>query len=107
MLTQEERKVILFLIIVALIGIGINFLVKKYSKLEIVNYLNQDISKLNLNKANKEMLIGIKGIGEKLAQRIIEYRNKYDDFKSIEELRNIKGISNSKYEAIKEYFFVE
>lgn len=106
-LTHEERKVILFLISVALIGIGINFLQKKYSQVKVVSYISQDINKVNLNRADKEMLLGIWGIGEKLAERIIEYRQKQGDFKEIEELQNIKGISKSKYEAIKDYFSVE
>lgn len=106
-LTRQERQVILFLITVALVGIGINFLVKRYSQIKVIRYLNQDISRFDLNKADKEMLIGVSGIGEKLAQRIIEYRRQQGDFRNIEELRNIKGISSSKYEAIKDYFFVE
>jgi len=106
-LTRQERRVSLFLLTVALIGIGINFLIKRYSKIEVVAYLSQDMGKINLNKADKEMLMGICGIGEKIAQRIIEYRQRHIKFKYIEELKNIKGINNSKYQAIKEYFYLE
>lgn len=107
MLTHQERQVILFLIIVALIGIGINFLGKRYSKVEVIAYLSQEIGKVNLNKADKDMLMGVSGIGEKIAQRIIEYRERHIKFKYIEELKDIKGIGESKYEAIKEYFYLE
>lgn len=106
-LTPQERQVILFLIIVALIGIGINFLGKRYSQVKVIAYLNQDIGKINLNKADKDMLMGVSGIGEKIAERIIEYRERHIKFKYIEELKDIKGISESKYEAIKEYFYLE
>lgn len=106
-LTKQERQVVLFLIIAALAGSGINYLVKKYSSVKVVAYFNQDISRVNLNRADKEALMGAWGIGEKLAGRIIEYRKKQGSFRDIEELKNIKGISGSKYEAIKEYFYLE
>lgn len=106
-LTPQERQVILFLITVALVGIGINFLTKRYSQMRIVAYINQDTGKVNLNKADQEMLMGVCGIGKKLAERIIEYRQSRGGFKEPDELKNIKGIGKSKYEAIKEYFIIE
>lgn len=59
--------------------------------------------KVNINKASKEELKKIPGIGEVLASRIIEYREKVGGFKSIEELKNVKGIGEKKFEAIKPY----
>jgi competence protein ComEA len=106
-LTRQERWVILFLIVVALIGLGINFLTKRYSRIRIIGYVSQDIGKIDLNQADKGMLIDVPGIGEKLAQRIIDYRQQYGKFRNIIELNNIKGIARSKYEAIKHYFTVD
>lgn len=106
-LTKQERQVILFLIIVALVGIGINFLVKRYSQSKVIAYLNHDINKVNLNNADKAMLMSVPGIGEILACRIIEYRRLKDDFKDMEELKNIKGIGKFKYDSIKDYFLIE
>lgn len=103
-LTHQERWVILFLITVALVGLGINFLVKKNSQVIVISYLNQDIGKIDINEADIDTLKGIKGVGEKLAKEIISYRNQRGGFKDIEELKNIKGIGKSKYEAIKDYF---
>ena len=107
MLTRQERQVILFLIMVTLLGLGINFLVKQYSQIRIVGYVSRDIGTININQADKATLIDVPGIGEKLAQRIIEYRQQNGDFKGIADLRNIKGIGESKYEAIKDYFVVD
>lgn len=103
-LTPQEKQVILFLITVTLVGIGINSLSKKYSQSKIIAYLNQNPSKINLNKADKETLISIPGLGEKLAQRIIEYRRQQGGFEGIEELKNIKGLAGYRYEKIKDYF---
>ena len=106
-LTRQERAVILFLITVALLGVGINFLVKKSSQVMVISYLNQDIGKIDINEADIETLKSIPGIGEKLGREIIGYRNRYGGFKDIEELKNIKGIGKVKYNAIKEYLTAE
>jgi competence ComEA-like helix-hairpin-helix protein len=103
-LTPQERQVILFLTTIALVGIGADFLLKKYSPLKTIASISCDIGKVNLNTADKGLLMDIPGIGEKLAQRIIEYREKQTTFCSIEELKNIKGITDYKYEKIKDSF---
>ena len=105
--TRQERQVILFLITVALVGMGVSFLAKRYSQVKAIACINQDIGKIDLNKADKETLIGIPGIGEKLAQRIIDYRNQQAGFKDAEELKNIKGISDYKYEKLKDLLFIQ
>lgn len=102
-LTQQERQVLLFLITTVLVGIGINFLVKKYSPIKAIVCLNQDFGKVDLNTADKDLLISIPGIGEKLAERIIAYREKQVSFSDTEELKNIKGITDYRYEKIKDY----
>jgi len=105
-LTYQERRVILFIIVVALLGLGINFLSKHYSQIRIIGYVNQEFGKINLNQATVGTLIDITGIGRTLARRIIDYRQHYGEFKDISELKNIKGIGKSKYEIIKDYFIV-
>ncbi|MDD2679566.1 MAG: helix-hairpin-helix domain-containing protein [Candidatus Omnitrophica bacterium] len=102
-LTQEERKVILFLVAIALAGTGGNFLVKQFSTAKGITCLNQNLGKINLNSADKGLLMGISGVGEKLADRIIAYRERRAGFSNIDELKDIKGITPSKFAKIKEY----
>jgi competence protein ComEA len=47
---------------------------------------------VNINTATKEELMTIKGIGEKRAQDIIEYRKKHGNFKSVDDLEKVSGI---------------
>ncbi len=56
---------------------------------------------VNINTATIEQLCQLPGIGESTAKKIIEYRETYNGFKSIEELKEIKGIGTSKYNDIK------
>ena len=58
--------------------------------------------KVNINTANQTELDSLPGIGASLAQRIIEYREENGDFKSIEDIQNVKGIGDSKYADIKD-----
>ena len=57
--------------------------------------------KININKASKEELTTLTGIGESIASRIISYREK-NPFTSIEELKNVSGIGEKVYEKIKD-----
>lgn len=100
-LTEDERKIILFLLSVALVGIGINFFLKKHSPDKTFACFSQDIGKVNLNTADKDLLMSVPGIGQNLAQRIIDYRRENSGFSSPEELKNIKGITAYRYEKIK------
>jgi competence protein ComEA len=50
------------------------------------------VAVVNINTASKEELTTIKGIGDKRAQEIIDYRKKNGDFKSVDELEKVPGI---------------
>ena len=52
----------------------------------------QMILSIDINRANLEELSSLKGIGSKKAQAIIEYREIYGKFTSVNELLNVKGI---------------
>lgn len=65
----------------------------------------KDTSKISINSATKEELMTLPGIGEKTALKIIEYR-KVQAFKSIEDIKNVKGIGDKKYEKIKDLIVI-
>ena len=50
---------------------------------------------IDLNSADQQTLMSIKGIGEKRAAAIIAYRDEHGSFKSVDELMNVQGISES------------
>ncbi len=57
--------------------------------------------KIHINRATQAELEALPGIGEVLASRIIEYRETKGSFKNIEEIKNVKGIGDAKFEDIK------
>ena len=59
-------------------------------------------SKININKASISELKQITGIGESTANKIIDYRENVGKFKKIEDIKEVKGIGDSKYESIKD-----
>ena len=56
---------------------------------------------VNINTASVDELCKLPGIGEKIAERIIEYRDSIDGFESVDELKNVEGIGDSKFNKIK------
>ena len=59
-------------------------------------------SKVNINTATVEQLMTLKGVGQKKAEAIIEYRKKNGSFKSKEELMKVRGIGKKMFETFQE-----
>ena len=62
--------------------------------------VNLALAQVNINTATKKELMMLPGIGESKAEAIIEYR-KANKFKTIEDLKNVKGIGEKRFEKIK------
>jgi competence ComEA-like helix-hairpin-helix protein len=104
--TKQEAQVLLFVLAVSLAGSGAVFLSRTNSKVRAITVNWQDIGKVEVNSANQESLMSVPGIGKKIAQRVIERRKEKEGFKELADLKNIKGISEAKYEKIKGYLYV-
>ena len=63
--------------------------------------MSEGQSKININSAQIEELITLPGVGEATANKIIEYRKENGKFQKIEDLKNVPGIGDSKFENIK------
>jgi len=66
----------------------------------------KDGEKININNASVEELCRIPMVNEKLAKEIFEYRKKYGKFDSIEEIKEVEGIDDKIYNAIKKFLYL-
>lgn len=56
---------------------------------------------LNLNTATKDEFVALPGIGPAKAQAIVDYRNQHGPFRSLDELRKVKGIGEKLFLQLK------
>lgn len=81
------------------------------SKLETNNSIEQgEVSKtsqININTATIEELDKLPGVGEATANKIVNHRNDNGEFKTIEEIKNVNGIGDKKFEDMKNLICVD
>lgn len=126
-LTQTERNVILFLSATLTVGVGIKLYRVTFPDQPNFDYRSSDSTfaalsqaiedeesdeeatngKININKATKAQLMKLSGIGEITAERILVYRGELGEFKSLDQLLNVKGISKKKLEKLKAFITVQ
>lgn len=95
---------------------GIKIYIPTHNEIEEENIMEEEIldssnnetnKKININTATQSDLENLPGIGESTAIKIINYRNENGKFKSIEDIKNVKGIGDSKFEKIRELIIVK
>jgi len=68
--------------------------------------LAQDPQKVDLNRADQEELEMLPGVGPHLAAQILEYREKLGPFERVEDLMNVRGIGEKKFQQLKDLVMV-
>lgn len=112
MFNKKFRGLFVLIIVVMIAGYCIkvnntaHFITETVSEEEMRAY--NDIStyytdgKLNINTADVYLLKMLEGIGEKTAQAIVDYRTQNGNFATVEDLKNISGISDKKLDKIRD-----
>lgn len=62
--------------------------------------------KVNINTATVSQLEELPGIGEVIAQRIVDYRTQHGPFKTVRDLLKVEGIGEKKFESIEDHVTV-
>lgn len=68
----------------------------------IIEDISSNTNLVNINTATQTELETLTGIGPSTALKIIKYREENGKFKAIEDIKNVSGIGDSKFEAIKD-----
>jgi len=79
---------------------------------DTIAYVKKDLSSLteksiNLNTAGINELVKLPGIGEKTAEKIIQLRSERGKFKRLQELMDVRGIGEVKFNKIKKFLYIE
>lgn len=118
---ERIEKAILILLITALLsGITVSALRKsrppaavKIEKFNTEKYktvlddIGSSDQRVDINSADAEDLMKIKGIGKTIAERIVGYRYNNGNFASVDDIKNVKGVGVALFEKIKDRIKVE
>ena len=72
----------------------------EYAASEIPGSLRGGDGKININTATRAELMDLPGIGEVLAGRIVDYRNRYGNYTRIDDIMRVSGIGEKRFETI-------
>lgn len=104
--TKQEKHAMLFVAALSLISTGVTFASKNSRVIRQVVEHNENLGKIDLNKADEGTLTIVPGIGPAIARRIVNYREANGGIRGLEDLSGIKGISSALIEKIRRYAYV-
>ena len=84
-----------------------NYIIEDSGENIIIDETSAKNWKININTATITELTTLPGIGESIAEKIINYREENGKFKNIEDIKNVSGIGESKYNQLKAYIIAK
>jgi competence ComEA-like helix-hairpin-helix protein len=118
-LTRQERVILIFLTLSFVSGLGVSAYKKQKRGIQLSvrpykidalkaadNFIEQQ-RLININSLKVDELTRLPGVGQKLAQRMLEYRQLHGPFRSKAELMQVKGIGEKKFEQLKDLIALE
>jgi len=99
---HEEDEMITRILMVAIFGIAVSAAAasaqsKATTPKAAATAMATATGPVNLNTATAEQLAAIPGVGPKMAERIIDYRQKNGGFKKVEDLMNVSGVGEKSF----------
>lgn len=105
-LTQEERTILIAVVIAAAAGLLINLFFSYNKKLQVKDFASMPLL-VNINTAAADELDKLPGIGKIIADRIVSVRDTNGLYKTVDDLKKVKGITAKKLEKMRKYITTE
>jgi competence protein ComEA len=99
-MSKREILVLVILILVLVAINIVNYVKKENLKKNYTVLIEEIKVQISINDVDAGELEDLPGIGPSLANRIVEYRNMHGRFKNLESLKNVKGIGNKLFQKI-------
>jgi competence protein ComEA len=100
--TKEEKTILITILAAAILGIAVNFFTGYGAKLR-ESPAAKPAALIDINAATAEEFQALPGIGKITAGRIVKYREANGNFRDIEGLKKVKGITTKKFDRLKQY----
>ena len=92
---KKKELIVLSLLIFSLIGINtVNYVRRERFKANTLVIIEEIAVKISINTAQTDELDVLPGIGPALADRIVVYRKEHGPFRTVEDIKKVKGIGN-------------
>ena len=80
---------------------SMTMIVKDHDVFQIPHF--QETPRISINTASIEQLTQLPGVGQATAEKIVAYRAEHGLFQTLEDLMQVPGIKQKKWEALKEF----
>jgi len=97
----RKETIVLFVLIAVLIGLNlVNYIARRRMEKSLAVVIEEGQTPVSLNEAGPGDLEGLPGVGPTLADRIIEYRNAAGGYRSLDDLKKVKGVGEKLFRKI-------
>lgn len=98
---SRKETIVLGMLVAILIGINlINFIGRRRMEKNLALVIEEGQSPVSLNEAGLADLEGLPGVGPALAERIVAYRGAAGGFRTLDDLKNVKGVGEKLFQKI-------
>lgn len=105
-LTSEERNILISIVLAVCVGLLINIFFSYSKKIQINDSASKPLL-VNINIATAEELDKLPGVGKKIAERIVEMRKTQGEYKTVSDLKKVKGLTARKLQKLEKYIITD
>lgn len=106
-LNRDEKKAVFVLLVLACIGLCTRFAAKMNQEVRSYVSIERSIAQFDANKVTCEDLLRTRVLSRKVAESFIAFRNERGSFRDLEDVKNVPGIGDQRFEKLKNILYVD